>query len=96
MNRANEILCLENEDQVISVCRFFEWNQLKIEEQWFEKRDQLVYKIGLEFDPSIKVKYPEVSDSLSSKNNNTCLICYCEFETGPDIMYRADSLSCGH
>lgn len=55
-----------------------------------------MYKIGLKFDPSISKKHPEVSDSLSTKNNNTCLVCYCEFEKGGDIMYKADALSCGH
>jgi len=30
IKKANEILFLDNEDQVISVCRHFEWNQTKI------------------------------------------------------------------
>jgi hypothetical protein len=51
---ANEILCMENEDQVISVCRHFNWNQLKLEENWFENQDELVLKIGLKFDHKIR------------------------------------------
>lgn len=47
VKKANEILCLENEDQVISVCRYFNWNQLKLEDQWFENQEELMYKIGL-------------------------------------------------
>lgn len=95
IKKANEILFLDNEDQVISVCRHFEWNQTKIQEKWFDNQEELMYKIGIKFDPSIKKKYPEVSDSLASKNNNMCLVTYCEFEIG-DFLYGADSLSCGH
>jgi hypothetical protein len=80
VHRANEILCLDNEDHVISVCRHFNWNQLKLQEDWFENQEELAKKIGIAFDPKIRNKFPEVEDSLAKKNNNTCPICYMEFD----------------
>ena len=47
IKRANEILFLDNEDHVISVCRHFNWNQLKLQETWFEQQEELTYKIGI-------------------------------------------------
>jgi hypothetical protein len=39
VKRADEILNLGDEDQVIAILRHFSWNQLKLEETWFEQQE---------------------------------------------------------
>ena len=48
---ADELLCLENEDHVIAIMRFFKWNQSKINDVWFtDAQDKLRLEIGLDYD----------------------------------------------
>ena len=37
--KANELLNLDDEDQVIAILRYFSWNQPKLEETWFEVQE---------------------------------------------------------
>lgn len=37
--KANELLNLDDEDQVIAILRYFSWNQPKLEETWFEEQE---------------------------------------------------------
>jgi hypothetical protein len=39
VKRADELLNLDDDDQVIAILRFFSWNQLKLEENWFEQQE---------------------------------------------------------
>ena len=53
LQEANELLQLNNNDKLIAILRHFNWNQQKLEEQWFEDSDNLEYKIGLKFDKKL-------------------------------------------
>ena len=35
VKQANELLCLDRDDDVISILRHFDWNQQKLEDVWF-------------------------------------------------------------
>ena len=49
--------------------------------------------IGLEFDTNLIKKNPEIMCCISSKNNNTCQICFSEFDQDE---CEAQSLACEH
>ena len=72
----------------------------KLEAKWFENQEELKYKIGIEYDKSLIKKYPEIDDSIAAKNNNMCMVMYCEFEDPSDPDADPDmapvSLCCGH
>ena len=53
IRRANDLLCFDNEDDVIKVLRHFDWNESKMEEKWFDQQDKLVYDIGIKFDSKL-------------------------------------------
>ena len=36
IKKAKDLLCYENDDIIISILRHYNWNQTKIEENWFE------------------------------------------------------------
>jgi hypothetical protein len=36
---ANDLLNMDSEDDVIAILRYFEWNQHKLEENWFEQQE---------------------------------------------------------
>ena len=85
----------------MSVLRYFDWSMAKLKAEWFENQENLKYKIGIEYDKSLKKKYPDIDDSTAAKNNNMCQVMYCEFEdpakdpnADPDMA--AVSLICGH
>jgi hypothetical protein len=87
------MLCLESDDQVLAILRFFQWNQDKMD-QWFSESDKLSLKIGIKYDDEIKKNHPQVDESKEANNENMCKICFCEFED--EEGWRADSLECGH
>jgi hypothetical protein len=37
-------------------------------------------KIGLQFDTNLLSKYPQIMASHSTQNNNTCFVCFTEFD----------------
>jgi hypothetical protein len=39
VSKANELLHMSNNDDVIAILRHYNWNQLKLEEQWFEQQE---------------------------------------------------------
>lgn len=52
-------------------------------------------KIGLKFDQTLVIKYPDIVASLPSKNNNTCSICFTDFDIN-GTYEKPFSLVCGH
>ena len=101
IKEANDLLELKSDDDVMSVLRYFDWSMPKLKAEWFENQENLKYKIGIEYDKSLKKKYPDIDDSTAAKNNNMCQVMYCEFEdpakdpnADPDMA--AVSLICGH
>mmetsp|Transcript_8328 Transcript_8328/g.12727 ORF Transcript_8328/g.12727 Transcript_8328/m.12727 type:complete len:149 (+) Transcript_8328:19-465(+) len=78
--KANDILCRDNQDEVISILRFFDWNQRKMEERWFDNIDALELKIGLRFDQELIKKHPDIMKSTKEQNEAMCGICFVEFD----------------
>ena len=37
MNEANEILCLDSDDQILAILRYYNWNVVKLQDEWFDK-----------------------------------------------------------
>ena len=98
IEKADDTLCLGNNDQVMLILRYFRWNIEKMESKWFEMDGDPVNKmhlLGIEYDEKLVEKHPDINDTRPAKNENTCKICYCEFEPDDEEM-KADSLSCGH
>ena len=95
IKKAREILCLDSEDEIITILRHFDWKHQKMEERWFDDDDDKEYKIGLKLNPKLMNQYPEINASLAANNDNMCAICYVEFEEN-DPLYSAVSLNCGH
>jgi len=91
--KANDILCRDNQDEVISILRFFDWNQRKMEEEWFDQAEELEKKIGLVFDANLLVKNPDIMSSTMEKNEGMCSICFIDFD---DDETKPMALSCGH
>ena len=52
VDKASELLDLD-EDKVLSILRHFNWNYVKLEDQWFTMGDDKMYTIGLEYDPKL-------------------------------------------
>ena len=50
-------------------------------------------KIGLQFDTNLLSKHPQIMASHSTQNNNTCFVCFTEFDSNE---MKAESLACGH
>lgn len=94
VKKANLTMCLDNEDKVLAIYRFFHWNEDKILDKWYQDSEKLSLEIGITYDESIREKHPQVDDSTAQKNSNMCGICFCEFED--EDGWRADSLECGH
>ena len=62
----------ENRDEMIAICRYFEWNKEKINQKWFEDQDNLRIKIGLAYDTKLVQKYPDINNSLKQNNGGMC------------------------
>lgn len=96
MKKAQDLLCIENEDEVIAILRHFEWSQQKLEDKWFATdQDKLRKDIGLVFDNDLRKKYKDIDATLAGKNNNMCAVMYSEFDPKDDD-YKALQLPCGH
>ena len=54
MERANQLLCRDSADEVLAILRYFKWNELKIEEQFFERMEELELSIGLRYSRKLK------------------------------------------
>lgn len=39
IQKANELLNMDKDDDVIAILRYFNWNQSKLEEKWFEQQE---------------------------------------------------------
>jgi hypothetical protein len=65
---AQELLCIEDDDKVISILRYYDWNQAKVEQEWFDKMDELELKIGLRYNTELIKKYPDINASLKENN----------------------------
>ena len=37
-------------------------------------------KLGIKYDETLIQKYKDIDDSRIGKNNDTCMVCFCEFE----------------
>ena len=84
----------------MTILRHYDWNFNKLQENWFTDQEALVYKIGIQYDQKLIQKHPEINDSTKEKNNNMCMVMYCDFEDPSDPDADPDmapvSLSCGH
>jgi lipopolysaccharide biosynthesis glycosyltransferase len=85
-------MCLDNDDDVLSVLRYFKFSQIKIDENWFGDQDALKTQIGIDFDQKLLTKYKDINASTKENNGGMCSICFCEFED----ELKPFSLSCGH
>ncbi len=93
VNDARETLGV-NDDQAITLLRYFKWNLEKLQESWFaDDQQKLMKKIGLVFDPIITKSYPYVNSTLKANNQGYCQICYSKFNT---TDAKPDALQCGH
>ena len=86
---------MTNDDHALAILRFFKWNQVKLNDEWWTNSEKLSLEIGLEYDTSLKNKYPEIDDTTAEKNDNTCQVCFCEFDDN-DEGSRPEQLACGH
>ena len=50
---ANEIMCLQTDDNVMTVMRYFNWSIQKINDKWYDNTSKLRIDIGLDYDQSL-------------------------------------------
>jgi len=81
---------MENDDHALAILRHFKWNQVKLNDDWWKDTDKLKIEIGLEYDPELTAKYPDIVNTTAAKNDNTCHVCYCEFEEDGDQDMKVD------
>ena len=94
VEKARELLGLDD-NTTISILRYFDWNESKMEEVWFEDPSKLEITIGLRYDERLTVKYPEIVERLAENNQNMCNVMYMEFDPNDSEM-KPDQLACGH
>ncbi|KAA6391318.1 MAG: hypothetical protein EZS28_013157 [Streblomastix strix] len=85
-------ICSLAPDQIILLLIYFQWNRDKLEEKFFDKRDDILIKAGIE--PSSKVTRKEKENKrtgLRSDQSSKCRICDDDMIPG-----KSSSLSCGH
>ena len=87
---------MDNDDNVMSLLRYYDWNMHKVNDHWWNEMDKLSHTIGISYDKSLIVKYPEIDNSTAGKNDNTCPVCYSEFDDPSDLDSKRTSLVCGH
>ena len=49
LDAARELFALERDDMMI-IIRHYQWNQEKMENNWFENKEELQYRLGLVYD----------------------------------------------
>ena len=90
----DEIL-FTNEDETIAICRYFDWNKEKVQNQWMDNQDKLRLEIGLDYDESLVKQHPNINQSRKENNQGYCAVMACEFdESDPEMVPK--SLKCGH
>ena len=60
------------EDKVISILRNFNWNQQKLETEWFDNMDELEIKCGIKYNKDLIKKWKDIDSTLAQNNDNTC------------------------
>ena len=58
IKQANDLLCLDKDDDVILVMRYFDWNQKKLEDKWFANMEELSLETGIVYDQNLIKKHP--------------------------------------
>lgn len=89
------MLCLDSEDKVISVIRYYEWNIQRLNDKWFENQEKEELEAGIKFDQDLPKKYTDIGQSLAENNEGCCKICFLDFDE-EDEEYKAESLECRH
>ena len=89
LNDLNELYQLDSRDSVMMIARHYKWNSQAMESRWFDESSKLEITLGISFDTSLSG--PSLNASLSSNNNDMCLIC------GDDLTKESEfALGCGH
>jgi len=94
LEQYDEILFLK-EDEVISICRYFNWNKEIIQNKWMDNQDRLRIEIGLDYDENLVKSNPSINESRKENNKGFCSIIVCEFDENDPEMVPI-SLKCGH
>ena len=95
IQEAKETLGEASDDYIISILRHFNWQNEKVNNQWYDNMDKLVLEIGLEYDKSLNKKFPAITSALKENNNNCDIVWGDEFDPkNPDT--KAVQLSCNH
>lgn len=96
VREAKDIMYLDNEDEVIAILRFFEWNQERMKDKWFSSdQEKLRVEIGLDYNTKLIEKYKDIDDSRADKNGGLCTVMYCDLDPADEEM-RPIALTCGH
>ena len=72
--------------------RYFNWNNQKVNDKWFDNMEQLRMDTGLDYDKTLVNFHPKIDASKKENNKGECGVCYCDF----DEEFPARSLECGH
>lgn len=93
LKEANETFFFEEEDKIITMMRYFNWDISKAQDKWFGMdQDQVFIDVGITFDQKLKDSHKDIMVSHKDQNGGLCSTCYCEFEQDD----QADQLICGH
>ena len=90
MHELNEAFELEL-DALILIARHFNWNKDRMNNWFGPDQPNLKLILGLEFDPTLTIKHPEMSASLPGQHGGYCLVCYEELNDNNKF-----ALACNH
>lgn len=86
IKEAQETISLDD-DKIIAVMRYFNWNLEKAQEEWYDSIDRISCLTGIKFDQRSfnalpLAKKQEMSASLAKNNGGFCIVCYADFKNG--------------
>ena len=81
MYRTKDQLRIQNDDHAMSILRYYKWSSNDIMNAFATPpMIQQAYKdIGIVYDKTLKLKFPDIDNSMYINNDNKCLNCNTPF-----------------
>ena len=76
IDELQELYAMET-DPLIIIARNYKWSVTRMQ-NWFSEPDSKRFEWGLEFNPALAERHPEINCSLPDQHGGYCPICYDE------------------
>ena len=57
-----------NSDKAIQILKYFQWDNDKLINNWFDQEYKLKHKIGIDFDTKLPISFPYINGTLRANN----------------------------